>query len=58
MTDDDPPTCTIDGCSDRSRYLLAPEGDLCREHATQRHPDTVAYLRATLGDPADSEVVR
>ena len=49
----DEPTCSVDGCADRSRYLLAPEGDLCPEHAAERHPDTVAYLRATLGDPTE-----
>lgn len=45
----DRPTCDIDGCDERSDYLLAPEGNLCETHATKRHSTTVAWLKATLG---------
>ena len=46
----DRPTCDIDGCDAESDYLLAPEGNLCEAHATERHETTVAWLKATLGD--------
>jgi len=51
MSADNTPTCSIDGCEEQSAYLLAPEGDLCEGHAVARHPDTVAYITATIGRP-------
>jgi len=50
-----PPPCSVDGCDTRSAYLLPPEGDLCERHAAEKHPDTVAYLRATAGRPPAAE---
>lgn len=47
---DSPPECDEDGCGRDSAYLLA-SGDLCEEHAAEREPSTVDYLRATLGRP-------
>lgn len=38
------PICSIEGCDERSKYLLPPEGDLCRTHAEERHPDTIGYF--------------
>lgn len=52
----DRPACDIDECDERSDYLLAPEGNLCEAHATERHSSTVAWLKATLGDvPPDPD---
>ena len=45
----DRPACDIDGCDERSDYLLPPEGNLCETHAADRHPDTVAWIKAALG---------
>ena len=58
---DDAPCCSIDGCDESSDFLLPPEGDLCLEHAKQRHPDTVAYLNwahACNQDAVDEEAVK
>lgn len=46
----DRPACDISGCGERSDYLLAPEGNLCEMHASERHPDTVAWIKAVFGD--------
>ena len=40
-------TCNIPNCTDKSEYLMPPEGDLCPRHMGKRHPDTKAYLDAT-----------
>lgn len=42
-------TCDVTGCDAESQYLLAPEGNLCETHASERHPDTVAWINAALG---------
>jgi hypothetical protein len=51
VTSDDHPDCTVDDCDELASYLLAPEGNLCRDHAFEKHPRAVAMLEQTLGVP-------
>lgn len=50
----DVPSCDVEGCNEDSEYLLV-SGNLCREHAIEKEPESVRRCDAVLGQPEIDE---